>query len=72
MYLYLYAYLLPIHICRLQNDYKGLSSQSRENLVAMHILCSAELATQPTGGLWRGTAVAAAGVESQTGAELHS
>lgn len=41
-------------------------------LVAMHILCSAELATQPTGGLWRGTAVAAAGVESQTGAELHS
>lgn len=41
-------------------------------LVAMHILCSAELATQPTGGLWRGTDVAAAGVESQTGAELHS
>lgn len=32
----------------------------------------AELATQPIGGLWRGTAVAAAGVESQTGAELHS
>lgn len=69
MYLYLYTY--PMIYVGYRKIIRAEKTQL-EKLVAVHIVCSAEIATQPTGGLWRGTAVAAAGVESQTGAELYS